>query len=736
MNRDSKRANRGGAWSRKRKPSRLFSIDDSESHRLESRALLALSVTSFSIPLIGVVEPQGITTGPDGNLWFTENAAGAIGSMTTAGALTQFTLPEIPPAAGSPSGTASTPAQPVAITAGPDGALWFTTENSLIGRISTDGTITEYKVSGLTASASSIVAGPDGALWFTGVSGELGRITKSGVVTEFAVPQVPPPAGSPSGTASTPATATGITVGPDGALWFAGVPGEVGRITTSGVVTEFAVPDATGSTQVTPGAITTGPDGALWFTGAPGEIGRMTTAGVVTEFSAPSSFGAGFLPPPSAQAITVGPDGALWFIGDDHQIGQITTAGVFSEFTVPGNFDHIADLALGPNGDLWFSEQEDSSTAGEQPALGEITATGLTTLFPVPQGTTLDPSRGIAVDPGSIATGLDGALWFTEKSAIGRITTDGTIEQFALTTPGATPEDITSGPDGAMWFTEEASDSDDVTTSSIARITTSGAITVYSLPPGSEIGGITSGPGGKLWFTDNYINPSTNAATAKVGWVTAQGQIGTIRLPTKHDRESALGDIVAGPHDELWFLTSWTGNFKGPKTPAAIGSITGRGHIRMYPFLESGSLSNGDYYSPGGPWDLTAGPNGKLWFLGTFSGNTCIARVSTSGKLGTTTKLGVGFPGWGGGNLVKLPNGDVSVETTAGFELVTRSGALITQDLPGVNLNGYAYGGGNPMTLGPDGNLWAVSGKSSIVRISGIDTAPDGNQASAHAKKG
>ena len=62
--------------------------------------------------------------------------------------------------------------QPGAITAGPDGALWFTGNigsngvNGLIGRITTAGAITEFPIpSGSTAM--DITAGPDGALWFT-----------------------------------------------------------------------------------------------------------------------------------------------------------------------------------------------------------------------------------------------------------------------------------------------------------------------------------------------------------------------------------------------------------------------------------------------------------------------------------------------------------------------------------------------------------------------------------------
>jgi virginiamycin B lyase len=55
----------------------------------------------------------------------------------------------IPTANSSPNG----------IAAGPDGALWFT-ENAKIGRITTAGAITEYPIG---SAARVIVAGPDGA---------------------------------------------------------------------------------------------------------------------------------------------------------------------------------------------------------------------------------------------------------------------------------------------------------------------------------------------------------------------------------------------------------------------------------------------------------------------------------------------------------------------------------------------------------------------------------------------
>jgi streptogramin lyase len=65
----------------------------------------------------------------------------------------------------------------------------------------------------------------------------------------------------------TPSTAT-----PDGNLWFTDMTSsKVGKITTSGTITEYALPASSG-----PHEIAAGPDGNLWFTDyATSKIGTM-----------------------------------------------------------------------------------------------------------------------------------------------------------------------------------------------------------------------------------------------------------------------------------------------------------------------------------------------------------------------------------------------------------------------------------------------------------------------------
>jgi virginiamycin B lyase len=126
---------------------------------------------------------------------------------------------------------------------------------------------------------------------------------------------------SPLPTHSLSSLPEGITVGPDGNLWFAEFNvGNIGRITTAGLVTEFHIFNGG------PWGIRAGPDGNLWFTEADANsIGRITTGGSFTSlFPLPSTCGNKFGCKPLG--ITAGPDGNLWFTEfQGNKIGRITT---------------------------------------------------------------------------------------------------------------------------------------------------------------------------------------------------------------------------------------------------------------------------------------------------------------------------------------------------------------------------------------------------------------------------
>jgi streptogramin lyase len=285
-------------------------------------------------------------------------------------------------------------------------------------------TITEF--GGITPpefAPRGIALGPDGNLWFTAVfANRIGRITPTGMVTEFSTTSYTGGSGP-----------SGITAGPDGNIWFTEPNiGTVARITTAGVITEFSA-GITGQPQ----GITMGPDGNLWFTevaSGVSKIGRITTAGVVMEFSAGITAG--------AASITTGPDGNLWFT-EGNKIGRITPLGVVTEFTAgitPGS--GTLGITAGPDGNLWFTE-----SLGNQ--IGRCTTAGVITEF----------GAGISAnsEPFGITSGPDGNLWFTEFNGcrVGQITTSGVVTEFSAgITATSVPSGIAPGPDGTVWFTE------------------------------------------------------------------------------------------------------------------------------------------------------------------------------------------------------------------------------------------------------------------------------------------
>jgi len=195
---------------------------------------------------------------------FTEFGGAAIRRIT-AGAISEYPLPAR--------------SYPIGITVGPDGALWFTeSENAIRNRTHHDGRSDHF------ISFTALHRGHLALVYF--------RRAGWGVVVHFAIshPQHRPHHYDghnhlvPLPSASDPLL---IVPGPDGTLWFPDFYGDkIGRITTTRVITEYAVP----TYESGPNGIASGTDGALWFTEYSGNtIGRITTSGAITEFPFPAA---------------------------------------------------------------------------------------------------------------------------------------------------------------------------------------------------------------------------------------------------------------------------------------------------------------------------------------------------------------------------------------------------------------------------------------------------------------
>jgi streptogramin lyase len=278
-------------------------------------------ITEFPILTPGS-QPEGIVTGPDGNLWFAEQAANQIGRMTPAGVVTEFPIP-----------TAAS--WPETIAVGPDGNLWFTEQDgNQIGRITTAGVITEFPIPSNPGQPEGIGLGPDGNMWFTEtLSNKIAKITTDGVITEYPVLTA----------GSHPEGGWG---GSDGNAWFVeNLGSKVGRVTKTGVVTEFPIPTANAG----PWNICAGHDGNLWFSeGNAHAVARVTPAGVVTEFTSGVTGVTDYLTP--------GPDGNVWFTEYfNGTVGRVTPDGTVTEFPLGGDYNPYG-ITAGPDGAVWFPE--------------------------------------------------------------------------------------------------------------------------------------------------------------------------------------------------------------------------------------------------------------------------------------------------------------------------------------------------------------------------------------------
>jgi virginiamycin B lyase len=347
-----------------------------------------LSGISEFIPPSGLhTSPDGITAGPGGSLWFTEENADQIGVINAA----NQKMSEYPvPTAG---------AEPFRITVGSDGNLWFTELNAdKIGMLNPGtGKISEFPVPTADAQPFEIAAGRDGTIWFTEWgANQIGMLSiASGKITEFPVPTFD---GVPEG----------IAIGSDGNIWFTeGVADKLGVLsaTTHTITEPVALPAGS-----SPDGITTGPGGALWFT-EPGtnQVGTFDPAtGVLQQFGIPT---AGSKP----AEVTAGLDGNIWFTEwGTSQVGMLNPAtGAIAELSPATVGSGPRGITTGPDGNIWFAELG----AGK---VGVVANTHVVLMSGVPSNLTAGATFGLTAqvefESGVIDTGYTGSLTIAEAA--------------------------------------------------------------------------------------------------------------------------------------------------------------------------------------------------------------------------------------------------------------------------------------------------------------------------------
>ncbi|MFZ5896843.1 MAG: virginiamycin B lyase family protein [Myxococcota bacterium] len=299
-------------------------------------------ITEFSIGRAGAA-PDAITSGPDGNLWFTDGTK--IGRITLDGTITEFDAVKTTdlPSAGTTYWVSPT------ITAGPDGNMWFLVKLSSgatnVGKITLTGATTQFQYQAMGLQPSAIAGGPDGNLWVADrflrpqSNNRIYVCTPGGTLTSKTLP-------------STMGDIDDVVLGFDGNLWMTDRAAGILTVTSAGVVTPLEL-----QTADTPYHLALGSDHSMWFTELNypmGIIGRVNQSGKLDEFPVET----GTEPP---QYITPGPRNDLWFSQPDYHepiapaIGRITVAGETASFPVPSN---PLGIVTGPDGNIWFTEPE------------------------------------------------------------------------------------------------------------------------------------------------------------------------------------------------------------------------------------------------------------------------------------------------------------------------------------------------------------------------------------------
>ena len=151
----------------------------------------------------------------------------------------------------------------------------------------------------------------------------------------------------------------------------------------------------------------------------------------------------------------------------------------FTEYRMLARTDIPTAVAIGPDGTVWFTIEFSDAIGILRNGRIERIHKGKPNFEPL----------GLAVDAG-------GTAWYTDgpQRMVGRVTPDGAITAFALSTPVVKLAGLAIAPDGAVWFAEE-------TAFSLTRLK-DGVFTPHEVGSlGAAPFGVAVGPDGTVWGT-------------------------------------------------------------------------------------------------------------------------------------------------------------------------------------------------------------------------------------------
>jgi streptogramin lyase len=454
-----------------------------------------------------------ITSGADGNLWFTSDDQNNVATISPSGSISVVD-----------SGATSVAGD---VTSGPGGALFVVRPTQhRVERMTTSGVVEKsFELPDTAAWLDlDLAVGPDDTVWVTGGGSTAGTVSRiaGDVITTFPNPDVPQPRGiiagsdgnmwvtgsnatvkvSPAGIATKVVDRgwPAITTGADGNLWFPDLT-RVARMTPTGTIATYR-----GTPIVGPNQMVTAGDGSMFFTDE-GTISRITTAGVLT----PDVGGQH-----GVSLLAGGTGGDVWFAATsatESRFGHVTATGQVTELTRT-DVQHVLDLILGPEGNLWFTTYNQGiGTLTPEGVLTMRGGDGIHSLTVGPDGNIWFPAYRslVRVTPAGVGTafdlhddtsgflmaGPDGKMWVTTTHFgypfITRVSTTGSVERSFALPNGPVLRDMAAGPDGNLWFLQQ---------DGVFRLTPDGTVTTWVDPGMITSLSIVAGSDGALWYTD------------------------------------------------------------------------------------------------------------------------------------------------------------------------------------------------------------------------------------------
>jgi streptogramin lyase len=261
-----------------------------------------------------------------------------------------------------------------------------------------------------------------------------------------------------------------------------------------------------------PDEVALAPDGAVWMTDDYGGLTRLGQDGHTRRFLGLDDY---------VNDVLAAPDGTIWTALDTGLVrigsGGVTRSRVFGDALAatgdavwvadsgnvdrkprlvrvaangprqvfvdpaPRSFLGFRSLAAAPDGSLWFTQFRDKLAGG----IGRMTPDGRFANWWLGSG-----------QPERIVAGSDGAMWFNEGHALGRITPTGAISRFPLPSELVATE-LATGTDGALWFVSDVC---------LGRLTTAGALTTWPVAGAKQLYGLATAPDGTFWIGDRIAN--------------------------------------------------------------------------------------------------------------------------------------------------------------------------------------------------------------------------------------